>query len=201
MRYRFHFDEHRCAACGACVVACLDEHDADLAAGDPSWRAVRVIECAPRFRYRSESCLHCADAPCIAACPRDCLRKNEHGLTVWDNAACVGCRRCLPRRRPALRSGPENAEMRRLRRPRSRRTRPSLRPRLPHRCPHRGARGIKKSPKGKRPHPPEPGIFGSLSTPQAFAPSKKAKKPENPDLFAGKRRRNASLKFAPALKD
>lgn len=95
MRYRFHFDEHRCAACGACVVACLDEHDADLAAGDPAWRAVRVIECAPRFRYRSESCLHCADAPCITACPLDCLRKNEQGLTVWDNAACVGCRRCL----------------------------------------------------------------------------------------------------------
>ena len=55
MRYRFHFDEHRCAACGACVIACLDEHDADLAAGDPARRAVRVIECAPRFRYRSES--------------------------------------------------------------------------------------------------------------------------------------------------
>lgn len=95
MEYRFYFDEHRCAACGACVIACMDEHDTDLAAGYPPWRSVHVTESGPRFRYRSESCLHCADAPCIAACPRGCLRKNEQGLTVWDNAACVGCRRCL----------------------------------------------------------------------------------------------------------
>ena len=95
MEYRFFFNEHRCAACGACVIACLDEHDTDPAAGEPAWRTVRVSECEPRFRYRSEGCLHCADAPCIAACPRGCLRKDGQGLTVWDNAACVGCRRCF----------------------------------------------------------------------------------------------------------
>lgn len=95
MRWEFQFDERRCAACGACAVACMDEHDTDLAAGEPALRTVRVVECEPRFRFLSESCLHCGDAPCIRACPRGCLRKNELGLTVSDSAGCIGCRRCL----------------------------------------------------------------------------------------------------------
>lgn len=40
--------------------------------------------------------MHCTDAPCVAACPTGCLRKDEEtGLTVYDNSVCIGCHSCL----------------------------------------------------------------------------------------------------------
>jgi Fe-S-cluster-containing dehydrogenase component len=48
-------------------------------------------ECA----YLSVACMHCDDAPCVAACPTGCLYKDtESGLTLFDNSRCIGCRGC-----------------------------------------------------------------------------------------------------------
>ncbi len=95
MRVRFRFDAGRCIACGACAVACMDQNDIDLEQGDLPFRRVEQQEFSDRpFRYQSKGCLHCGNAPCIQACPKGCLRKNDLGLTEYDNTNCIGCRSC-----------------------------------------------------------------------------------------------------------
>lgn len=96
MKTLFSFQPERCSACGACAIACMDQNDTDLAAGQPPLRTVLIREEAGRQVYTSLSCLHCADAPCIKSCPTGCLYKDEDmGLTLFEQTKCVGCRRCL----------------------------------------------------------------------------------------------------------
>ena len=41
------------------------------------------------------ACLHCADAPCVTACPVGCLYKDPAtGLTRYDTTNCIGCHSC-----------------------------------------------------------------------------------------------------------
>lgn len=104
MSYRIRFYPERCVACGACAVACMDQNDilmqedCDLRE-DHFLRKVYTTEYekdgAAHMQYSSSSCLHCDDAPCIAACPENCLRKDpETGFTIYDNTNCAGCRSC-----------------------------------------------------------------------------------------------------------
>lgn len=100
MKYTIITDEAKCVGCAACAVACMDEKDFSVCGGDAPFRTAFVEEQgsadAPRFSFRSISCMHCADAPCIAACPMGCLYQDEvTGFTLYDNAACIACRRCL----------------------------------------------------------------------------------------------------------
>ena len=95
MRHWIELNEDRCIACGACAVACMDENDLDFPV-----RRCTVTETGEGMtvtvRYRSESCLHCPDAPCMAACPNHCIRRDaQTGFVLCDNAACTGCRRCF----------------------------------------------------------------------------------------------------------
>ena len=93
------FDEKSCVGCAACAMACMDEHDLDLAVQHP-YRSIFERE-TPQpdgsvcLTFLSESCRHCPGAPCAAACPTGCIRRdNSLGLTVYDNARCTGCRAC-----------------------------------------------------------------------------------------------------------
>ena len=94
----FNLEESKCVACGACAVACMDQNDTSLRQGEKPFRTVGVVECPgdlkKEIRYLSIGCMHCADAPCVTACPVGCLKKNEMGLTEYDNSACIGCRSC-----------------------------------------------------------------------------------------------------------
>lgn len=99
MSYAIRLERERCIACGACAVACMDEKDLDPRRGDPMLRRCESIETGEgpdaRIRYTTVSCLHCPDAPCVAACPRGCLyRDGDTGFVLYDNSRCVGCRRC-----------------------------------------------------------------------------------------------------------
>lgn len=98
MNYVFNLDFDKCVACGACAVACMDQNDISLKDGDKPFRSVAVVERPGdpnrEITYLSMGCMHCANAPCVAACPVGCLRKNEMGLTVYDNSACIGCHSC-----------------------------------------------------------------------------------------------------------
>ena len=41
------------------------------------------------------ACMHCPDAPCVAACPSACIAKDpETNLTIFDNTNCIGCHSC-----------------------------------------------------------------------------------------------------------
>ena len=89
-------DSEKCVGCFACVVTCLDHH---YTADDPcavSYRVTRRVD-LPRGLTLSltESCRHCADAPCLDACPVGAIRRDAAGWTHVDRDACVGCRCCL----------------------------------------------------------------------------------------------------------
>ena len=98
MKYVFDLNFDRCVACGACAVACMDQNDISLRDGDKPYRSVAAVEHpeSPRreITYISLGCMHCANAPCVTACPVGCLRKNEMGLTEYVNSACIGCHSC-----------------------------------------------------------------------------------------------------------
>lgn len=89
-------DVQKCSACGACAVACMDQNDHDMKSGNSPFRVVCDLENAlGDYQYYSIACMHCEDAPCITACPCNCLRKDqETGFTVYDNTNCIGCHSC-----------------------------------------------------------------------------------------------------------
>lgn len=98
MKYVFNLNFDRCVACGACAVACMDQNDISLKDGEKPFRSAAAVERPgdPKreITYLSMGCMHCANAPCIPACPVGCLKKNEMGLTVYDISACIGCHSC-----------------------------------------------------------------------------------------------------------
>ena len=85
----------RCVCCYACVAACRDLH-CDVDEDGPALRrAVRQEDENGTIRCGSLGCMHCADAPCLAACSAGAIRRDgETGLVVVEEARCVGCRRC-----------------------------------------------------------------------------------------------------------
>jgi len=93
------FDPELCTACAACMMACFDQHEIDLANGQRPFRTSCELEdvngTEATFAYMSVACMHCEDAPCVVACPAGCLRKDpETGLTLYDNTNCIGCHSC-----------------------------------------------------------------------------------------------------------
>lgn len=97
MNMIFDLDLEKCVACGACAVACMDQNDINPDRGDPMLRTVGTLEPSVNygmFSFLSLSCMHCTQAPCIAACPVLCLSKDNRGLTVYDRTKCIGCHSC-----------------------------------------------------------------------------------------------------------
>jgi len=78
-----------CMGCHACEVACKQEHG--LGVGP---RFIRVLENGPDFF--PVYCHHCADAPCLRACPVNAISRNAEGIVLIDRELCIGCRECLP---------------------------------------------------------------------------------------------------------
>lgn len=92
-------DLDKCAACGACAVACMDQNDVDAQCSSDMLRKIGVIEKGSGMdaviTYMSIACMHCNNAPCINACPCACISKDpDTGFIVFDNANCIGCRSC-----------------------------------------------------------------------------------------------------------
>lgn len=99
MRVVFDLDMEKCVACGACAIACMDQNDIWPNKGDEPFRRVGIINPLPGYEnskltFLSIGCMHCANAPCIQACPLGCLFKDEHNLTVYDTTYCIGCHSC-----------------------------------------------------------------------------------------------------------
>jgi len=97
MQLGFYIDQSRCIGCYTCTVACKDWHD--IPAGPVNWRWVTRVE---RGKYpevfvafHSLSCLHCAEAACISACPVNAIQKrSEDGIVVVDQEVCLGKEAC-----------------------------------------------------------------------------------------------------------
>ena len=96
MKHIFVFDQDKCSACSACMMGCMDQNDIDLAAGDQCFRKtydneLKLKDGSNYCVYISAACMHCTDAPCIAACPVGCISKDpETGFTVYDNTTVSG---------------------------------------------------------------------------------------------------------------
>ncbi|KUO75848.1 MAG: hypothetical protein APF81_05295 [Desulfosporosinus sp. BRH_c37] len=102
-----YFDINRCVGCYTCQVACKQEndlapHNIDDAVEQtsPVWRRVIEVEKGEygteSINYISLSCMHCADAPCVIACPMGAISKNkEDGRVLIEQSKCIGCRMCL----------------------------------------------------------------------------------------------------------
>lgn len=98
MKMIFDLDIDKCVACGACAIACMDQNDIKPDEGEKPFRTVGNAEPFAKgevIKFLSVGCMHCDDAPCIAACPCNVLSKNEMGITVYDNENCIGCHSCL----------------------------------------------------------------------------------------------------------
>ena len=99
MSYIFLLDTSKCIGCGACAIACMDQNDLEPQSGGSPFRQCFTVEkgCGKDSptAYLSMGCMHCEDAPCVAACPTGCLRKDpETGFTLYDNTNCIGCHSC-----------------------------------------------------------------------------------------------------------
>lgn len=98
-QYAIDLDPRLCVACGACAVACMDQNDVEPDGPMDMFRKIAVSEkgngLTTRFVYLSLACMHCANAPCIPACPCGCISKDpDTGFTIYDNTSCIGCRSC-----------------------------------------------------------------------------------------------------------
>jgi len=94
-------DEHRCLACKACVIECALAHTSvgtlaqALDSGVARLQPRMHVETVGEFGMPVQ-CRHCADAPCIAVCPKEALqRRSRDGPVLLDESLCIGCGFCV----------------------------------------------------------------------------------------------------------
>jgi Fe-S-cluster-containing dehydrogenase component len=77
-----------CCGCHACEVSCKQEHE--LGVGP---RFIRILEKSPTFT--PVYCHHCSNAPCQKSCPVEAIYRDEQGVVLIQQEACIGCRECI----------------------------------------------------------------------------------------------------------
>lgn len=93
---RIDCDINKCSGCLACVVTCTDHHfGKDDKNALPGRIYTKISLPSGVTQYVTESCRHCDDAPCAAACPVGAISSNEDGWVVVDRNICIGCQACL----------------------------------------------------------------------------------------------------------
>ncbi|MBI4495814.1 MAG: 4Fe-4S dicluster domain-containing protein [Deltaproteobacteria bacterium] len=106
MQLHFYFDQSRCIGCQTCVVSCKDWND--VPAGKVAWLRKKTVERGefPRVSvtFLHFTCFHCAQPPCIPACPTSALDKREK-----DGIVVIHPDRCLPNCQACLRACPYQA--------------------------------------------------------------------------------------------
>jgi anaerobic carbon-monoxide dehydrogenase iron sulfur subunit len=90
----------RCVGCKTCEVACGVEHSETKSLAT----AIRERN-PPRPRVKVErgagfnvplQCRQCENAPCVAICPTNALRRKDKDSPVLiDQALCIGCKWCI----------------------------------------------------------------------------------------------------------
>lgn len=94
----FNFHPELCIGCGACVTACMDEHDAFPATAEPLrrlYQTQRLQKGAGMLTWYSLACLHCDERGCMAACPKSCFAEDiATGTVQLDSTNCIGCKAC-----------------------------------------------------------------------------------------------------------
>ena len=87
-------DQARCTGCGVCEAECAIAHGK----GFDFWQSrIRSNSFEPGLDITSV-CTSCADAPCIAACPKEAGALTRDRITnaiLLNEAKCIGCRACI----------------------------------------------------------------------------------------------------------
>ncbi|MEE4135073.1 MAG: 4Fe-4S dicluster domain-containing protein [Desulforhopalus sp.] len=100
--YGMVIDLLKCAGCGACGLACKTGNNTQDRKDGQSYNwADYMIEVEGKFpevRYTNYPvlCNHCANAPCVEACPVEpkAMFKSADGLTLHNSERCIGCLSC-----------------------------------------------------------------------------------------------------------
>ena len=101
-RYGIVIDLERCVGCHTCTIACMTENDLTQGSGI----VVKTIGGKDRdtpegrhpdlhMHFLPILCMHCANAPCIEACPSDAIYQRPDGIVLIDEKACDGCFNCV----------------------------------------------------------------------------------------------------------
>ncbi|MCR4425267.1 MAG: 4Fe-4S dicluster domain-containing protein [Firmicutes bacterium] len=93
MQSRLLTETVRCVGCRLCEMACSLKHESEFA----PWLSRIKVDRTPRTCLAVPSvCRHCADAPCVAACPVDAIKQSPASDVVYiDAVECIGCQQCL----------------------------------------------------------------------------------------------------------
>ena len=86
-----NFDASKCTGCQACQMACLDQNDIQVAAGQGPLCFIRFHETADSIEMRFQHCIHCGK--CVSVCPSGCLYIQDD-LVLANETLCIGCGAC-----------------------------------------------------------------------------------------------------------
>ena len=95
-KYRYIIDLARCTGCQACSIACKDRGDLP---DDLDWLHIEAVEGGnyptPTLYYRVTHCFHCAEPPCVEACPTGAIARLTFKWVQIDAETCNGCEACI----------------------------------------------------------------------------------------------------------
>jgi len=101
-RYGLVIDLDRCTGCLTCIVACQTEHNLEQISGIRVETVGGAGRDTPSGTYPNFSmhylpipCMHCAEPPCIPACPAEAIYRRQDGIVLVDEAKCDGCLMCI----------------------------------------------------------------------------------------------------------
>ncbi len=96
MRYAMAIDTKKCVGCSDCVVACQTENHVPVGYCR-DWIVETSSGTYPELHLeiRSERCNHCADAPCVRACPTSASHYSDGRIVLVDHDECIGCKACI----------------------------------------------------------------------------------------------------------
>ena len=103
-RWAMTFDLDRCIGCWTCAVACKVENSVgeglwwqqvDTVRGPQSDAADATFAQIDKH-YQPRNCFHCAEPPCLPACPEGAISQRPDGIVEIDYDACTGCGACVP---------------------------------------------------------------------------------------------------------
>ena len=94
--YGFIIDNRKCIGCHACTVACKAEHEVPIGVNRTWVKYIEKGEFPDTQRaFHVMRCNHCADAPCVEACPVTALFIREDGIVDFNWDRCIGCKACI----------------------------------------------------------------------------------------------------------
>lgn len=97
-QYAFYFDQSRCMACQACVIACKDWNN--IEPGPVKWRQMHDTEEGvypePQVYIAVYACNHCENPACVEACAQKAIYKRKaDGIVIVDRNKCISLQQCI----------------------------------------------------------------------------------------------------------